>query len=391
MSTILSPPIADPEDLLGTYAFLPWLRQGIANAITAPPATGIRASIHVEARHHRHSRQRRRCRSRSPSLKTSRSTAPATSSASTRAPSSAPSRGLALRTSSPTISRPSISTTKIIRGATRPRPPAGLQLSPWIALIVLKQGEYTEGKNIANRPLPFITIQRPDASCRTRPSCGHGRTCTSIRGSRRILPPNWSRPDMSAGDSARAVDSQHQSRPRLLAAALSAAARRQHRLRCVRHSRRLRVAVSRVSGSIRRKRLRRWPRPGPPMPASRSRRTFPITIAGISHRRSRRLPLSGQPAQAAAGRSHGRHARLRRAGSRLESARHRQARIERHPAPGRSARSSRRRPERRRQGHARHVRELGPTLSRFVPECRWPSSSIWPTTTRTHSGRRQRS
>ena len=35
------PPIADPEDLLGTYAFLPWLRQGVANAITAPPASGL--------------------------------------------------------------------------------------------------------------------------------------------------------------------------------------------------------------------------------------------------------------------------------------------------------------------------------------------------------------
>ena len=43
-----APPIADPEDLLGTYAFLPWLRQGVANAITAPPAAGMRASIHVE-------------------------------------------------------------------------------------------------------------------------------------------------------------------------------------------------------------------------------------------------------------------------------------------------------------------------------------------------------
>ena len=41
------PPIADPNDLLGTYSFLPWLRQGIANAITAPPA-GPRASIQVD-------------------------------------------------------------------------------------------------------------------------------------------------------------------------------------------------------------------------------------------------------------------------------------------------------------------------------------------------------
>jgi len=33
----VSPPpvVADPNDLLGTYSFLPWLRQGIANAITA--------------------------------------------------------------------------------------------------------------------------------------------------------------------------------------------------------------------------------------------------------------------------------------------------------------------------------------------------------------------
>src|ERR1700749_2470062 len=42
------PPIADPEDLLATYAFLPWLRQGMATAITTAPAAGTRASIHVE-------------------------------------------------------------------------------------------------------------------------------------------------------------------------------------------------------------------------------------------------------------------------------------------------------------------------------------------------------
>jgi len=45
----VSPPpvIADPNDLLGTYSFLPWLRQGIANAITAPPS-GLRAEIRVD-------------------------------------------------------------------------------------------------------------------------------------------------------------------------------------------------------------------------------------------------------------------------------------------------------------------------------------------------------
>ena len=42
------PPIADPEDLLGTYAFLPWLRQGMATAITAPnmaPSVPFRALL----------------------------------------------------------------------------------------------------------------------------------------------------------------------------------------------------------------------------------------------------------------------------------------------------------------------------------------------------------
>ena len=37
-----------PRIFSGTYAFLPWLRQGVANAITAAPASGARASIHVE-------------------------------------------------------------------------------------------------------------------------------------------------------------------------------------------------------------------------------------------------------------------------------------------------------------------------------------------------------
>ena len=39
MSPDAPKPIADPNDLLGTYSFLPWLRQGLANAITSPPAT----------------------------------------------------------------------------------------------------------------------------------------------------------------------------------------------------------------------------------------------------------------------------------------------------------------------------------------------------------------
>ena len=37
----------------------------------------------------------------------------------------------------------------------------GLRLRPWLTLLVLKESEFEEGKNIANRPLPFITIADP--------------------------------------------------------------------------------------------------------------------------------------------------------------------------------------------------------------------------------------
>jgi hypothetical protein len=150
-------PIADPEDLLGTYAFLPWLRQGMANAITAPPASGNRASIHVEV---------------------DVTGTPVTGGAPLMQPAS---QDIALYGPGDILG---IDPRAVIRVEPRagvsnfesnylaaidfydedfpwrytPAPPAGLQLSPWIALIVFKQGEYAEGKNIANRPLPFITL-----------------------------------------------------------------------------------------------------------------------------------------------------------------------------------------------------------------------------------------
>src|SRR6266446_4183504 len=39
-----------------------------------------------------------------------------------------------------------------------PAAPAGVMLRPWIALIVLKENEFTEGQNVLNRPLPYITV-----------------------------------------------------------------------------------------------------------------------------------------------------------------------------------------------------------------------------------------
>jgi hypothetical protein len=161
------PPIADPEDLLGTYAFLPWLRQGIATAIAAPPATGIRASIHVEI---------------DITGTPVNGGAALTQSAARDIALYGPGDILGIDTSAVirTEPRPAVSNFEFNYLAAidfydedypwryTPAAPAGLQLSPWIALIVLKQGEYTEGKNIANRPLPFITLSNtgvlPNAS-----------------------------------------------------------------------------------------------------------------------------------------------------------------------------------------------------------------------------------
>jgi hypothetical protein len=152
-----APPIADPEDLLGTYAFLPWLRQGMATAIAAPPATGIRASIHVEV---------------DITGTPVNGGAPLTQSAAQDIALYGPGDilGIDARAIIRTEPRAGVSNFESNYLAAidfydedypwryTPAPAAGIQFSPWIALIVLKQGEYAEGKNIANRPLPFVTL-----------------------------------------------------------------------------------------------------------------------------------------------------------------------------------------------------------------------------------------
>ena len=161
------PPIADPEDLLGTYAFLPWLRQGMATAISAPPATGVRASIHVEV---------------DVSGTPVNGGAPLMQSAAQDIALYGPGDILGINSSAVIRTEPRAGVSNFESNYLAaidfydedypwrytPAPALGLQLAPWIALIVLKQGEYTEGKNIANRPLPFITLSNigvlPNAS-----------------------------------------------------------------------------------------------------------------------------------------------------------------------------------------------------------------------------------
>lgn len=43
-----------------------------------------------------------------------------------------------------------------------PAAPAGHRLRPWIALVVLAEGEFVDGKNIQHRPLPFIEVGNPN-------------------------------------------------------------------------------------------------------------------------------------------------------------------------------------------------------------------------------------
>jgi hypothetical protein len=151
------PPIADPEDLLGTYAFLPWLRQGLANAITASPAAGTRASIHVEV---------------DVDGTPINGGAPLTQPATQDIALYGPGEILGFEPSAVIRTEPRAGVANFESNYLpavdfydedfpwryTPAPPAGLKLTPWIALIALKQSEFTEGKNIANRPLSFITL-----------------------------------------------------------------------------------------------------------------------------------------------------------------------------------------------------------------------------------------
>ena len=148
---------------LPTYTFLPWLRQGVANNITSADldaSVKVRAAVQV-------------------SLELN---------------ATAPDGG----TQTETITRPvslygpgdivGLESRAIIRTEPRhwitnfepnylpcvefydedlpwrytPAAPNGHRLRPWIALVVLKEGEFEEGRNIQGKPLPYISV--PDAS-----------------------------------------------------------------------------------------------------------------------------------------------------------------------------------------------------------------------------------
>ena len=61
---------------------------------------------------------------------------------------------------------------------------AGLQLRPWLALVVLAESEFSEATNSPDGPLPYISVTDAKRVPAGRSSCGRGRMCTSTRGSR---------------------------------------------------------------------------------------------------------------------------------------------------------------------------------------------------------------
>ncbi len=150
---------------IATYSFLPWLRQGVANTITAADgdqAIATRASTHVE-------------------LTIEGAPVPG------KEPLSEPvAQDIALYGPGDIVG---VDERTVVR--TEPRnwitnfesnylpaidfydedfpwrytpaaPDANQRLRPWITLVVLAESEFSEGTNIAGRPLPYITI--PDTS-----------------------------------------------------------------------------------------------------------------------------------------------------------------------------------------------------------------------------------
>ena len=153
------PPRSPTLKTSGHLCFPPVVAEGMANAITAPPVTGVRSTIHVKV-DVTGKPVNGGARSCNPQRKTSHSTARATSLASTRALCSAPNRVPAYPTSSRTTWQPSISTTKtslaLHTGARR-----GPATSPWIALIVLSNPSTSRAKH--RQPAStFHRLQRRD-------------------------------------------------------------------------------------------------------------------------------------------------------------------------------------------------------------------------------------
>jgi hypothetical protein len=147
---------------IGTYTFLPWLRSGVANTIASADgdaAVKTRASVHVAL-----------TVSGDPVAGSAELTAPVAQDVALYGPGDIV--GIDARSVVRTEPRPWVTNfeANYLAGIefydedfpwryTPASPDAGgLRLRPWIALVVLAESEFVEGKNAAGRPLPFITV-----------------------------------------------------------------------------------------------------------------------------------------------------------------------------------------------------------------------------------------
>jgi hypothetical protein len=147
---------------LGTYSFLPWLRQGLANQIATADLDGsvkLRASVTVEL-----------------NLSGDKldGSAPATATVSKPVALFGPGDIVGIEQRAIVRTEPRNLITNFEPNYlpaiefydedfpwryTPAAPDLGKhRLRPWIALVVLAESEFTDGKNIANRPLPFVEV-----------------------------------------------------------------------------------------------------------------------------------------------------------------------------------------------------------------------------------------
>lgn len=144
---------------LPTYTFLPWLRQGVANNITAADLDAnvkVRASVQVELHLN--------------ATKTDGGTQTETIARPVSLYGPGDIVGLDSRSIIRTEPRNWITNfepnflpcvefyDEDLPWRYTPAAPGTHRLRPWIALVVLKEGEFEEGRNIQGRPLPYISV-----------------------------------------------------------------------------------------------------------------------------------------------------------------------------------------------------------------------------------------
>lgn len=148
--------------LPGTYSFLPWLRQGLANQIVAAPGPGsaraaIEVALEIEGQ----------------SLDGGVLTQPVTR----RVPLYGPGDIVAIDRKAIIRTEPGPGTTNFEANYLpfiefydedfpwryTPEVPAGGRLRPWLTLVVLTEDEFTDGGQTADRPLPFISVDGAEA------------------------------------------------------------------------------------------------------------------------------------------------------------------------------------------------------------------------------------